>query len=235
MKYTFDILRRKDKDSKPYHQRIEFVTENDKETVATALIQINNGGNYKDADGNIVEEITWEAGCLQKKCGACAMLINGLPQLACDTFLNKLKKSKVITLAPLSKFPVIKDLVVDRSVMYQNLKTLRVWSGESAEIKECNLDEAYDAARCLQCGCCLEACPNFCPDGDFMGAAGFAPQARLISTYLDEEQRAIRKLYSQHVYEGCGKSLACAKVCPAEIDLDRLASRSNAIAIWHRK
>ena len=235
MKYVFDILRKENPQSESYHQRILYETDNENETVAIALMKINHAEQYLDTEGNVVREIQWEAGCLQKKCGACAMLINQIPALACDTFLKKLKNRKIIYLAPLSKFPVIKDLAVDRSIMAENLKTLKVWSGDSAEIKEKNLETAYEASRCLQCGCCLEACPNFYNDGSFTGAAGFAPLSRLLSSYSEEEKKMLRGQYLSSVFEGCGKSLACKKVCPAQIDLDHLLSRSNAIMIWHRR
>ena len=66
-----------------------------------------------DIDGIPVGEIAWECSCLQKKCGACAMRINGVPRLACDTKIGDLK-SKTVTLEPLKKFPVVRDLIVDR-------------------------------------------------------------------------------------------------------------------------
>ena len=204
--------------------------------MATALLKINSQTPYRDEQGNVVAKISWEAGCLQKKCGACAMLINHRPALACDSFLKDAisKKNRVITLEPLSKFPVIKDLVTDRSVLFENLKTLRVWSEENAEIKEKDLDRAYEASLCLQCGCCLEICPNYNPEKLFFGAAGFAPQARLIAAFTKEDQSRLRKLYQKHIYSGCGKALSCIKVCPARIDLDHLLSRSNAISVWRR-
>ena len=235
MKFVFEILRQESPDSTKYKQRISFETDDERETVATALIKINNSGDYSDENAEHVRPIAWEAGCLQKKCGACAMLINNTPGLACDAFLADMKKLKVIKLAPLSKFPVIKDLVTDRSVMFENLKVMKLWSGNSGEIREKNLDTAYDASRCLQCGCCLEACPNFYPGGCFFSASGFGPQGRLISTYSNEELKELKKIYKEHIFEGCGKALACMKVCPAGIDLDRIMSRSNAAAVWRRK
>lgn len=236
MRVILDIERRDSADARPYRQRIPFETNDTGETLATALQKINASLNWKDEEGRIVETIAWEAGCLQKKCGACAMLINHQPALACDFFLRNVKggKEKVITLEPLSKFPVVKDLITDRSILFENLKTLKTWSGENAQIKEKDLDRAYDASRCLQCGCCLEACPNFMPGKAFFGAAAFAPEARLISTYTKEERKELRKLYQKHIFNGCGKSLACAEVCPAGIDLERLLSRSNAVAVWNR-
>ena len=61
-----------------------------------------------------------------RKCGACAMRINGLPRLACSVFLRDCKGS-VVTLEPLSKFPLVKDLVVDRSVIFEALKRTKLW------------------------------------------------------------------------------------------------------------
>jgi len=239
MRFIFDILRRESPDAAPYHQQIPFETGDSRETVATALRKINAAEDCRDLQNRKVEPIAWEAGCLQKKCGACAMLINLHPALACDSFLAGFASSETKTytvfLAPLSKFPVVKDLLTDRSVLFDNLKTLKQWSGENGEIKEKNLEIAYEASRCLQCGCCLEACPNYSPGGTFFGAAGYAPQGRLISTYSAEEQRDLRKLYLKHIYDGCGKALSCQKVCPAGIDLDRLLSRTNAISVWRRR
>ncbi|MBQ4465152.1 MAG: 4Fe-4S dicluster domain-containing protein, partial [Oscillospiraceae bacterium] len=174
----------------------------------------------------------WECSCLQKKCGACAMVINGKPCLACDAKLGDVQKRNVIRIEPLRKFPVVCDLVVDRSILFENLKTLTVWLEEATIAKGEGASLAYEASRCLQCGCCLEICPNFAAGGRFYGMAGFAPTARLISELPPGQQRSLRKLYRKHIYEGCGKSLACRNVCPAGLDIDRLLVNSNAAAIW---
>ena len=63
------------------------------------------------------------------------MRINGLPELACSTFLQSLK-GKVIVLEPLSKFPVVKDLIVDRSVVFENLKKINLWLESDAYMTE---------------------------------------------------------------------------------------------------
>ena len=234
MKVVFDILRRTSAESRPYHQRVPFEYEEENLTVALALRRINAGG-FTDETGAPVEPVRFEESCGQKKCGACAMLINGQPALACDAFLSKLGKHRVIALAPLKKFPCVADLLVDRGIMMDNLKTLRQWAGEDAAITEKEFDNAYNASLCLQCGCCLEACPNFYPGGEFFSAAAFAPQARLLSSLDDAHRAEVRKLYRAHIYDGCGQALACEKVCPAGLPLDRLLSRSNGVKIWKRR
>lgn len=93
---------------------------------------------------------------------------------------------------------------------------------------------AYDAARCLQCGCCLEVCPNFMPGGIFVGTAAMAPMSRMIAQLSPSKKEEIYKLYARRVFEGCGKSLSCRDICPAGLDVENLLVNSNAIAVWKR-
>ena len=78
------------------------------------------------------------------------MRINGVPALACDTRLGAL--GGTVRLEPLRKFPVVADLVVDRSVMHQNLKEMKLWLEEEATLAGEKNELAYEASRCLQCG-----------------------------------------------------------------------------------
>ena len=233
MKIDFEILRTDSTDFRQYIQKISFETMDVNATVATALDAINGDAGMRDADGNPISHIHWECSCLQKKCGACAMLINGKPGLACDARLSDFGKGK-IRLEPLRKFPVVADLIVDRSVLRENLKGMRAWLSDKAEAEKADQDVAYEGSRCLQCGCCLEVCPNFYAGGSFAGMAVAVPTARLLAELPREQREAIGKAYRQHVYEGCGKSLACRNICPAGIKVDDLLVNSNAIAVWKR-
>ncbi len=229
-----DILRRQDSHEKPYWQSIFYETEDLNATVASALTEINQNKNIVDIEGKTVGPIRWECSCLQKKCGACAMIIDGQPKLACNSFLRNYKNRKKIIIEPLRKFPVIADLIVDRSILFENLKRMKLWAEGEVQIQEKNTEIVYEASRCLQCGCCLEVCPNFYPGGSFFGAAGFVPTARLLSSLSPEEQRRMKEAYLKHEYEGCGKSLACAKICPAEISVEKLLVNLNA-SVFRRK
>ena len=140
-----------------------------------------------------------------------------------------MKKGR-LTLAPLSKFPVIKDLIVDRSILYNNLRGIKNYLEEEVRLTDKNTDTAYEASRCLMCGCCLEVCPNFYVGGDFFGAASFVPATRLMTASDSDGGR--KKEYRKHIYSGCGKSLACKDICPAGIDMDKLLSKSNEVAVW---
>lgn len=234
IRVELDFTRQKGPDQEPYIQRILYETDDPKESVASALTRINRDGNWKDIEGRPVDEIHWESSCLQKKCGACAMVIDGRPALACGSLLRDHRGSGPMTIAPLSKFPVVRDLVTDRRILFDNLRTFGMWEEGAASLNEKKSGTAYEASRCLQCGCCLEVCPNFAPGDAFFGAAGFVPAARLLSSLPKAQRERIRKAYLAHEYRGCGKSLACMDICPAEIRIEDLLIHSSAAVIFNR-
>lgn len=221
MNRTFRILRRARGSDHAHYETYRYEMKNEADTVATALTKLNE-----------TESIGWECNCLQKKCGACAMVIDGIPGLACSARLTQY--GDTITLEPLKKFPVVEDLIVDRSAMHANLDAMQMWFEEKAKGSGATMDNAYEASRCLQCGCCLEVCPNFMVGGTFNGMASAVPASRIIGQMAKESAGDIRKLYRKHIYEGCGKSLACRNICPAGIEIENLLINSNAIAIWKR-
>ncbi len=229
MQIILEILRRENADSKPYTEQFSCEAESGG-TVLTALIALNE---RLIAEGK--RPVSFECSCLQKKCGACAMVIGGKPCLACDAKLADVQKSGVIHVEPLRKFPVICDLTVDRQILSENLRTMQVWLGSDCIAQGKQVDIAYEASKCLQCGCCLEVCPNFCAGEKFYGMAAFVPTARLLSELPAAERKALMQSYRKHIYEGCGKSLACRDICPAGLEIDKLLVNSNAIAVWKRK
>ena len=115
--------------------------------------------------------VAYEANCLEEVCGACTMLINGRTRQACSALVDKLLADNPteIELRPMSKFPVIRDLVVDRRRLFRALEKVKAWipidtyddlgSGprQSQEAQE----KAYPLSKCMSCGCCLEACPQY--------------------------------------------------------------------------
>lgn len=226
------ILRHKINSQESYYQSFNYETDDKSETVATLLNNLNLREDLVDIDGNHADKIRFKQSCLQKKCGACAMLINGKPSLACSVKLSEVGDD--LLLEPLKKFPVIEDLFVDRSIMRENLKKMNVYLDSQGIINEKRNELSYEASRCLQCGCCLEVCPNFMIDNGFTGMAAAMPTSRIINELNKKELKEISKEYSKHVYEGCGKSLSCVNICPAKIRIEDLLVNSNAIAIWKR-
>lgn len=227
MTKSLKILRYNRSEKCSYWQSFAYKTENENETIATALKALNRQENMIDAEGNNAQPIKWECSCLQKKCGSCAMLINNLPALACDTNLND-NAGKVIELAPLTKFPVVEDLIVDRSVIFNNLKKLQVWFDEDANTEEQNMEDVFEASRCLKCGCCLEICVSFMPGDVFMGNNAMVAMTRLIAELPLSQRDRTYKAYRKYIYEGCEKFNACHQICPAGIDTASLMVHSDA-------
>lgn len=172
---------------------------------------------------------------MEARCGACAMVVNGRPCLACDTFPVQ-EGCTEVTVEPLGTFPVVRDLIVDRGAVFENLKRLGAWLSDEADPRAKGRELRTEANGCLACGCCLEACPNFSLGGSFTGAMAAAAAYGPLSAEPrgSEHRSAVRKQHLKGFYEGCGKSLACEDVCPAKLPLQELISRSNAAALWRR-
>ncbi len=233
MTFIIKIKRCRGTESPAYRQSFSY-DGGGNTSVAAVLKELNRRRPLLDTDGSPAPPIDWECGCFARKCGACAMRINGRPQLACSAFLSEMN-DRTITLEPLGKFPVVSDLTVDRSCMFESLKQIRLWLEEDACGGERTHEERYQAARCLMCGCCLEICPNFSPEGNFAGAAAAVAAFRILDqTPYTEHWEEIAARYKKLYFEGCGKSLACHDICPAGLPVEELIVRSNAAAVWKK-
>ncbi|MFM1904910.1 MAG: Fumarate reductase iron-sulfur subunit [Planctomycetota bacterium] len=122
-------------------------------------------------DGRPVPPVAWDCCCLEEVCGSCTMLINGRTRMACSALVDKLLADEPgeIELRPMSKFPVVRDLVVDRRRLFRSLERVKAWvpvddsydHGPGPRISPEQQQDAYPLAECISCGCCLEACPQF--------------------------------------------------------------------------
>lgn len=222
------IRRQRDSRSAPYTQTFLY-TGDGKLTVADFLSELNTRAPLLTADGKEAEPITYSSSCGEKKCGACAMLINGIPRLACSLFLCNIAKKGKIELAPLSKFPVIRDLQIDRKKMFTRLKEMKVWlSQNNNDWKNGDRALQYDAGQCLMCGCCLEICPNYTPKSAFSGAASMIHAFKVLEQNIaDSHLQTIKENYGKYFFAGCSQSLSCMKVCPLGLPLDKIQSRAN--------
>lgn len=213
----------------------EFLYEGDgRLTVADLLSELNERSPLINRKGEKVRKIKYESSCHEKKCGACAMRINSIPRLACSVFLCNIVKSGKILLEPLSKFPVISDLIVDRKGMFKKLETMRLWLSEKDK-DDTYWDRSmqYSSGQCMMCGLCLEICPNYTPNSPFGGAASMVHTFKMLEqNKKGEHLEEIQKAYAEHFLGSCSQSLSCKTICPAGLPLSELQSRAN---YWERK
>lgn len=198
--------------------------------VISALMEVQK--NPINKDGKKVTPIAWEQGCLEEVCGSCSMLVNGKPRQACTAIINTLLEetsSNTVTLAPMTKFPLIRDLVIDRDGMFNNLKKVHAWidvddtydKGFGPKMSPKVQQVRYSLSTCMTCGCCSEACPQMSQASKFIGPAAVS-QARLFNAHpigkLVSEER-LRPLMEEGGISDCGNAQNCVQVCPKEIPL----------------
>ncbi len=222
MTIEISVKRQKNRDEKSYIQKFLYTGDGNL-TVADWLTEINQTEAKTD-------RIAWECGCLEKKCGACAMLVNGYPTLACSVFLKKAVKHEKILLEPFHKFPLIKDLIVDRSIIFDTIIHMKIWMNEkNSSDYSWDYELQYKAGQCLQCGCCLEICPNFLAGKKFAGASAMVEAYRAIEqNNSDSHRNDMKKEYQKKFFAYCGQSFSCKSVCPQNLPLDEIQARVNS-------
>jgi len=186
-------------------------------------------------DGKQTTVPVWESACLEEVCGACTMIINGKVRQSCSALVDRLQNGdEPITLEPMSKFPIVRDLWVDRSRLFNDLKRVQAWVpidgtydlGAGPRMSAEEQEAAYPISRCISCCCCMEACPQFNEDTGFVGAATIA-QVRLFNTHptgkaLQRERLAA--LMGDGGIQECGYAQNCVEVCPKDIPLTKSIS-----------
>src|SRR5690242_12658811 len=118
----FKIKHQDAPDSKPYWEEFELQWKPGM-NVISSFMEIAQ--NPVTKDGKTTTPIVYDSNCLEEVCGSCAMLINGKARMACSALVDKLEQP--ISIEPFSKFPVVRDLSVDRSVLFENLKKVKAW------------------------------------------------------------------------------------------------------------
>jgi succinate dehydrogenase / fumarate reductase iron-sulfur subunit len=198
--------------------------------VLTALMEIRR--DPRTMDGKVVPPVVWESSCLEEVCGACSMRINGKPRQGCSALVDNLDEP--IVLEPMSKFPIVRDLMVDRSFMFEGLKRVKAWVpvdgthdlGPGPRQMPKDQSWMYVLSRCMTCGCCLDACPQVNEKTGFVGAA-IINQVRLFNAHptgaMHKDAR-LEGLLGPGGIADCGNAQNCVKVCPKEIPLTQSIS-----------
>jgi succinate dehydrogenase / fumarate reductase, iron-sulfur subunit len=166
----FDVrILRKDHPDQPSYWQTFRVDWEQGMNVTSVLQRI--AANPCTASGEHVAPVAYEAGCLEEVCGSCTMLINGRVRQACSALVDRLlaEHPGELELQPMSKFPVVRDLFVDRQRLFRALEKLECWipvdgyfdmgagPRQSPEAQQM----MYVLSTCMSCGCCLEACPQY--------------------------------------------------------------------------
>jgi len=229
---VFKVKRQEGPQSEPRWEEFK-VPYKEKMNVISLLREVQR--NPVNAAGEKTTPVAFECGCLEEVCGACTMIINGVPRQACSTLVEQLEQP--ITLQPLTKFPVIRDLIVDRSKMFNNLKKVKAWIpidgtydlGPGPRQSQKSQEYIYILSRCMTCGCCMEACPNVNDKNNFIGPSTLA-QVRLFNAHPTGAMNAEERLDAIIEDDGianCGNSQNCVQVCPKQIPLTTAIAELN--------
>lgn len=181
------------------------------------------------------EPVAFDSDCREGICGTCSLMINGEahgPEVTttCQLHMRSFKDGDTITIEPwrATSFPVVKDLVVDRSAFDRIIQNGGYISANTGSAPEANsvpaprekAQRAFNVATCIGCGACVAACPNGSASL-FLGAKithlGELPQGQ------PERYSRVASMVAQHDHEGfggCTNIGECAAACPKEIPLD---------------
>ncbi len=223
---TLNITRQDTPDGKAYRESFK-VPYRKNMNVISALQEVQR--NPKTASGKEVPAVQWDCNCLEEVCGACTMNINGRARQACSALIDDPTVGKNITLEPMEKYPVVRDLVVDRSRIFKDLKRVKAWVkvdgthdlGPGPRYSEKDQGWRYKLSECMSCGCCMEACPQYVKGGSFIGAS-IIGQTVLFNSHPTGKLNASERLNASMGEGGlgeCGNAQNCVEVCPKEIPL----------------
>src|SRR5213596_901149 len=198
------------------------------------------------------EPVAFDSDCREGICGTCALTVNGEahgpdhPGAVCELYMRKFRDGETITIEPfrVKSFPLIKDLVVDRSALdrivqaggFISARTGSAPEANSIPVPKQNADLAMEAAACIGCGACAAACPN----GSAMlftaakvSHLSFLPQGR-----PERDRRALKMVHVMDAqgFGNCTNTYECEAVCPAEISASFIAklNREHARAAIQR-
>jgi succinate dehydrogenase / fumarate reductase iron-sulfur subunit len=186
-------------------------------------------------NGKKTSPISYESNCLEEICGSCAMLINGKARMACSALVDQLEQP--IRIEPLSKFPLVRDLAVDRQFMFESLKRVKAWIpidgtydlGEGPRVSPEIQEKGYPLSNCISCGSCLEVCPQVNEHNQFVGAA-IISQVRLFNMHptgaMNKNER-LKALMGPGGIQECANAQNCVKACPKNIPLTESIAEVN--------
>ncbi|MDO5035152.1 MAG: succinate dehydrogenase/fumarate reductase iron-sulfur subunit [Actinomycetaceae bacterium] len=190
------------------------------------------------------EPITFDSDCREGICGMCGVVINGVahgPEVTttCQLHMRSFNDGDTITIEPwrATAFPIIKDLVVDRSALdriiqaggYISVNTGAAPDAHATPVPKQNADRAFEAAACIGCGACVAACPNA---SAMLFTSAKVTHLNLLPQGQPENLTRVKNMLNQHDAEGFGTCTnigECAAVCPKQIPLDVISTLNRQL------
>ncbi len=238
MKLTLHIWRQRSADTKG--DFVKYTVDANEHMSFLEMLDVLNQGLIDQQK----EPVAFEHDCREGICGSCSMVINGRPHgplrgtTVCQLHMRYFKDGEHLWVEPFraTSFPVIRDLVVDRSGFdriiqsggYISVNTGQAVDGNAIPIEKDQAGEAFDAAACIGCGACVAACPN---GSAMLFTAAKASHLGLMPQGKIENERRGLSMVAQMDKEGfgaCSNNYACEAECPKEISVSHIA-RLNRI------
>ncbi len=219
----FKVLRfNPEKDRQPYYQSYRLVLERGM-TVLDGLMQLKETQD---------PTLSYRKSCRMGICGSCAMYVNGMPHLACQTQIIELD-SDLIVVRPLPNYPILRDVVPDLRSLFQSHQEIKPYiirkdldkmvSDPTGEFKQTpeELENYLQFAYCIKCGSCLSACPTCATDDQFTGPQALASAYRYVVDSRDdgyEERVKTEAIDGKNGLWRCHFAGACSEACPKGVD-----------------
>lgn len=208
------IITRQKGDAEPYTQSFQLEADPD-EYVLDAIERV-----WAFHDRSLV----FRHACHHSTCGACGMRVNGTEKLTCITPIREVTRDGgTMRVEPLRNFPVVSDLVVDMSDFYVRLDQARF--GQVAPVDQANLgyekdpDDGGDYERlvdCIECGCCISACPVPLTTPEYLGPAILAGAQHSYS--ITHDPKLLDFVDQENGVWRCHSAFECTAVCPSNVD-----------------
>lgn len=159
--------------------------------------------------------------CHHSSCGTCACHINGVPGLACTTQLRQLPMDQAITLEPLKHFECISDLAVNMEGFFKDIDPdwsyLKTGELNGHRSPPQGIEAWQQLEDCIECGCCVSACPEMHAPGGFLGPAVLTAINRQCLKFPEGRKSLLTMAGGDRGVELCERVLACSRVCPTRV------------------
>jgi fumarate reductase iron-sulfur subunit len=187
--------------------------------------------------------LAYRFACRVGMCGSCAMTVNGKPRWTCRTHVDKVAESGTLEIAPLSNFPVIRDLVTDMREFFDKwarakgqLAPSRTRGDDFARIDPRSTErvEADAAIECIGCGVCYASCDVVAWNKDYLGPAALNRAWTLVNDARDAGQDArLEAVANDAGCHACHTLMTCTELCPKKLSPTRsIAGLKRASLRW---